>query len=234
MSVRPPSIDIMSTGEPVWQAGDAELLAELRALESRMHSVWADMLAVVAEIDSRGIAGKEGYGTTVELIRVLCRVPRGEARARVSAAGDVLAGRGLGVALVRPRLPETAVAVADGAIGAADVAVIRSVLARVPAQVGEEQRGQVEAELARHARILDSRQLAVLGNRMLAYLDQDGSAPKDQAETRRWLRFTDRDGGVELSGWLDREAAEIVRSALSPLSAGAITGSCTIPAGGSR
>jgi hypothetical protein len=29
----------------------------------------------------------------------------------------------------------------------------------------------------------------------------------------------DRDGGYELAGWLDREAAEIVRSALSPLAA---------------
>ncbi|MGH3782510.1 MAG: DUF222 domain-containing protein [Pseudonocardiaceae bacterium] len=33
------------------------------------------------------------------------------------------------------------------------------------------------------------------------------------------MTFTDRDGGYELGGWLDREAAEIVRSALSPLAA---------------
>jgi hypothetical protein len=31
------------------------------------------------------------------------------------------------------------------------------------------------------------------------------------------LSFHDRDGGYELRGWLAREAAEIVRSALSPL-----------------
>ncbi|MGH3816108.1 MAG: DUF222 domain-containing protein [Pseudonocardiaceae bacterium] len=209
----------MSLGVPVWQAGDSELLAELRAMETRMHSLWAEMLSVVAEVDSRGIAGKEGYGTTVQLIRALCRVPRSEARARLSAAGDVLPSRGLNGAALPPPLPVTAAAVAEGMIGAADVAVIRSVLARIPANVGEEQRAQVEAELAHHARTLDAGQLAVLGRRTLAYLDQDGPAPKDQPETRRWLRFTDRDGGVELSGWLDREAAEIVRSALSPLAA---------------
>ncbi len=33
------------------------------------------------------------------------------------------------------------------------------------------------------------------------------------------MTFSDRDGGYELRGWLDREAAEIVRSALSPLAA---------------
>ncbi|MGH3779857.1 MAG: DUF222 domain-containing protein, partial [Pseudonocardiaceae bacterium] len=80
-------------------------------------------------------------------------------------------------------------------------------------------RAQVEAELALHARTLDAGQLALLGTRMLAYLDQDGSRPNDSPETRRRLTFTDRDGGYELGGWLDREAAEIVRSALSPLAA---------------
>ena len=33
------------------------------------------------------------------------------------------------------------------------------------------------------------------------------------------LRFRDRDGGYELAGWLDREATEVLRAALSPLAA---------------
>lgn len=203
----------------MWQESDDELLAELRALEIRMHSTWAEMLAVVAEVDSRGIAGAQGYGTTVELVRALARVPRSEARARVSAASEVLPGRGLDGTPVPPVLPQSAAAVAEGVIGAADVAVIRSVLARVPAHIGPERRAQVESELARHARTLDSRQLAVLGRRMLAYLDPDGPRPADEPDTSRHLQSSDRDGGYELSGWLDREAAEIVRAALSPLAA---------------
>ncbi len=208
----------MSTA-PVWQGSDAELLAELGALETRLHSTWAQMLSVIAEIDSRGTAGAVGYGTTVELVRAVARVSRGEARARVAAAADVLPSRGLGGAPVEPRLAETAAAVAEHAIGAADVGVIRSVLARIPAHIGEEKRTEVEAELARHARTLDAGQLAALGKRILAYLDQDGTRPKDTPEARRRLSFHDRDGGYELAGWLDREAAEIVRSALSPLAA---------------
>jgi len=46
--------------ESSWQASDAELLAGLRELETRMRSTWAQMLPVVAEVHSRGIAGKEG------------------------------------------------------------------------------------------------------------------------------------------------------------------------------
>ena len=207
----------MST--PVWQSSDEELLAELGALETQMHATWAQMLSVVAEIDSRGVAAMKGYRSTVELVRAVGRVPRSEARSRVDAAADVLAGRGLNGAPVEPRLPETAAAVAEHAIGPADVAVIRSVPARIPAHLGSEQRAQAEAELARQARILDAGQLAVLGKRMLAYLDQDGRPPKEHQQISRHLHFHDRNGGYELSGWLDREAAEIVRSALSPLAA---------------
>ena len=87
-------------------------------------------------------------------------MPRSEARSRVDAAADVLSGRELGGTLVAPRLPETAAAVAEHAIGAADVAVIRSVLARIPVHCGSQQRAQVEAGLARQARILDAGQLA--------------------------------------------------------------------------
>jgi hypothetical protein len=201
---------------PVWQSGDEQLLAELGALETQLHASWAQVLTVIAEIDSRGIAAAKGYGSTVELVRAIARVPRSEARSRFDAAADVLPGRGLGGAPVEPRLPRTAAAVADHAIGAADVAVIRSIMVRLPARIDAQQRAQVEAELARRACILDAGQLAVLSKQMLAYLGQDGRPPKDQPETRRHLRLRDCDGGYELSGWLDREAAEILRSARWP------------------
>jgi hypothetical protein len=205
--------------QQVWQSSDADLLTELGALETQLHSTWAQMLAVVAEIDSRSIAPGLGYSSTVELVRAIARIPRSEARARVNAAADVLPRRGVNGAPAEPTLPNTAAAVAEAAIGAADVAVIRSVLARIPPHLGPDTRAEVEAELARHARTLDASQLAILGRRILAYLDQDGRRPDDAPETRRTLRFHDRDGGYELSGWLDREAAEILRCALSPLAA---------------
>ena len=68
----------------MWQCSDAALVAELGALETRLHSTWAQMLSVVAEIDSRGMASGLGYTTTTELLRAVARVPLGEARARRS------------------------------------------------------------------------------------------------------------------------------------------------------
>jgi hypothetical protein len=91
----------------VWQSSDADVLTELGALETRLHSTWAQMFS----------------------------------------------------------------------------AVIRSVLARLPPHLGAEKRAEVEAEVARHARTLDAGQLAVLGKRILAYLDQDGPRPPDTPQT---------------------------------------------------
>jgi hypothetical protein len=61
------------------------------------------MLSVITEIDSRAMAPGLGYGSTVELVRAIARIPRGEARARVNAAADVLPGRGVNGAPVEPK-----------------------------------------------------------------------------------------------------------------------------------
>ncbi|MGB8257237.1 MAG: hypothetical protein WCE71_18030, partial [Pseudonocardiaceae bacterium] len=84
----------MSTAA-VWQDSDAALVAELAALETRLHSTWAQLLSVVAEIDSRGTAATLGYPTITELVRAIARVPLSEARARIAAATDVLPSSGL-------------------------------------------------------------------------------------------------------------------------------------------
>src|SRR6476646_4285660 len=94
----------MSTAA-VWQDSDAALVADLGALETRLHSTWAQMLSVVAEIDSRGTATTVGYPSTVDLIRAVGRVSLGEARARIAAAAEVLPSRGLNGAPVEPNSP---------------------------------------------------------------------------------------------------------------------------------
>jgi hypothetical protein len=48
---------------PVWQRSDADLLTELGALETRLHSTWAQMLSIIAEIDARAMAPGLGMAT---------------------------------------------------------------------------------------------------------------------------------------------------------------------------
>ena len=120
LSVHQLRIGSMSTA-PVWQGSDVELLAELVALETRLHSTWAQMLSVVAEIDSRGMAGAAGYGTTVELVRAVARVSRGEARARVALGSGELPTEGG----ERPQVVVTvSLPVLQGRIGSASLAMV--------------------------------------------------------------------------------------------------------------
>jgi len=142
----------------------------------------------------RGIAGKEGYGATVELVRALARVtPGGSGRRRGGRAGRARAGR----------CTDRAAAAAHCGCGGRSCDRLRGGRGGVGPP-----RPHTGPRAARDAGQTDP-----------CLLDQDGAPPKDITETRRRLSFTDRDGGYELSGWLDREAAEIVRSALSPLAA---------------
>jgi hypothetical protein len=100
----------------VWQSSDADLLAELAALETQLHSTWAQMLS---DALSRRRNRFPGYGARVGVWQ-------------------------------------------HGGVGSST-----------------DTRAEVEAELARHARTLDAGQLAILGRRILAYLDQDGRRPND-------------------------------------------------------
>jgi hypothetical protein len=50
----------------VWQSSDSDVLAELGALETQMHSTWAQMLSVVTETESRSMAVGLGYGSTIK------------------------------------------------------------------------------------------------------------------------------------------------------------------------
>jgi hypothetical protein len=101
----------------VWQDSDAALVAELAALETRLHSTWAQILSVVAEIDSRGTAATLGYPTTADLVRVIGRVPLGEAGPGSPPPPTCSPAPGAGAPLP-PTLPATAAAEAEHAIGA--------------------------------------------------------------------------------------------------------------------
>jgi hypothetical protein len=77
---------------------------------------------------------------------------------------------------------------------------------------------QAEQTLARAARRFDPAALARIGERLLAHLDPDGSAPAEEPEHQRELRVrTGPDGAVSLSGKLDPEGGARVLEVLSSL-----------------
>jgi hypothetical protein len=210
-----------------WQrAAEDEVLAGLAVAQRRMNAAYRELLEVVAEADRRGLAGAHGYVDAPRLVACTQNVSRAEARRRVAAAGSVLPGRTPSGAETQAPLPATAQALAEEAISGEHVEVIGQVLGALKPHL-ERHRAELEEYLAVHARTFDPQSLRVLGKRRLAVLDPDGPRPRDGSPTRNRLSFAEDGAGWDVRGWLDRESAAVVRSALSPLSAPRpVSGAC--------
>lgn len=73
---------------------DSEIVQALRDIELLSRTMQSVMLDVVAEIEARRIATREGFGTTARLLAGMLRLSAGEARTRVEHAGWVGGGAG--------------------------------------------------------------------------------------------------------------------------------------------
>ncbi|GAA0929099.1 HNH endonuclease signature motif containing protein [Pseudonocardia zijingensis] len=202
-----------------WQhAGEDEVLAGLAAAQQRMNGAYRELLEVVAEAERRGLAGAHGYVDAVRLVACTQNVSKAEARRRVAAAGSVLPGRTLTGAETAAPLPAAAQALAEHAISHEHVDVIRQILGALKPHL-EPHRAELEEYLAEQARTFDPHSLRTLGKRRVAFLDPDGPKPRDGSPSRNRLSFAEDGAGWDVRGWLDRESAAVLRSALSPLSA---------------
>jgi hypothetical protein len=89
---------------------------------------------------------------------------------------------------------------------------------RLPPSTHPGTAAEAEQTLATAARRFDPAALSQIGERLLAHLDPDGSAPSDEPETIRDLRVrTDPDGVVSLTGRLDPEGGARVLEVLDSL-----------------
>ena len=201
---------------------DNAMVQTLRDIETVSRQVQSVLLDVVAEVDSRGIAAREGFGTTRRLLSATLRVSAAEARTRVEQAAMVGPRRAMTGQALEPRLPATATALAAGEIGAGQLRVITETMAALPASVPEPARERTEADLAGYARDFDPRRLRLIAHRLLAALDPDGPEPADDptpttpVRGELWLRER-RDGRLGLEGWLDPEHGSMVRSLIEQL-----------------
>jgi hypothetical protein len=73
--------------DDVWQAGDEELLLAAADVQERINRESASLVALVAEIATRGLAGDRGFRDTADLLRTVQNVSRSTARARSTRHG---------------------------------------------------------------------------------------------------------------------------------------------------
>ncbi|MGH3913965.1 MAG: DUF222 domain-containing protein [Pseudonocardiaceae bacterium] len=194
------------------------VLTVLRDAEADFRRSYSRVLEVVAELDAEQAGATAGFGTTARLLAGVLNLSPGEARTRVEHA-ELLTARGsLTGAVLPPVLPATAAALAAGAIGPGHLRVITATMRRIPPTTHPEEIAQAEQTLAQMARRFDPPALGRIAERLLAYLDPDGTAPREEPEAQRELRVrTGPDGTVRLAGTLDPEGGARVTEVLSSL-----------------
>ena len=140
---------------------------------------------VIAELDERQLAGDFGRTSTADLLGELSRLSPAEAKARVRAAHDMGPRREFSGAPLAPLFARVAEAQRDGLISAAHARVITGCIDALPSHLAYELAGPVEQFLVEHALHLDPKRLAVAARRLLATVDPDGAAPRDEDQYRR-------------------------------------------------
>jgi hypothetical protein len=192
---------------------DDEVLEFWRAVEVQQRRLAAVDHAVIADVERRGLPGLHACVSTVVFTRQVLNVAPGEAKARVDAAHRLGPRHLVSGPAVPPQFPDTAHAVASGAVSSRHAAVITRAVGELPDEVVDELGGWVEQHLLEHAGSLDPVQLARYARGLVDRLDQDGQYQElDYQQRRRELRIFDRpDGSCRIEGSCTAEAAEHLR-----------------------
>jgi len=185
-------------------------------LEAQLASV---QLAAVREVDRRDLGKTTGYTSTAAWLSDRYRV-------RPETAGrTVKLGRTLDTSL-----PATGAALREGRISADHAHVIAGAIAGLPSEAGPVVRGEAEQVLLQHAATFHPKDLARLGRTVLNTIDPDladqvlakelAKAEKKAARERELSLHDDPYGlGTWIRGRLDPITADMLRTALEPLSA---------------
>ncbi|MFF5175857.1 DUF222 domain-containing protein [Micromonospora sp. NPDC000089] len=203
---------------PAWPLGEAELVASLDAVHAVEQRLAAVKLALVREVDGRGVATAQGASSTAVWLRDRLRVSGRSARelVRVAAALDA------GPSAVRA-------AVVSGAVTVAQGEVILAAVEALPAEAGPEVADKAAHALLDAAGRFEPAVLRRLGERVLAHVAPEIaeraelealSRAAQRAWERRHVTLADQaDGQVRLVGSLDAETAALLRAAIDPLTA---------------
>ncbi|WP_282782646.1 HNH endonuclease signature motif containing protein [Nocardia sp. CC201C] len=187
---------------------DAEFAARIRGLEVCRRRLEAVGHRHVVEINDRHLWTTTG---SVGLYRYLVEtllLAKADAVARVKAAAQLGVMTSAYGEKCEPRLPHTAVAHAEGAISGDHARAVMRVMERIPDAVDTERRAVAEEHLAAAARTGTPEMVGKVGDRILGYLDPDGSLTTDEDRARlRAATFGEQrlDGMSTFEGCFDPE-----------------------------
>jgi hypothetical protein len=135
----------------MWQHDGTELVRALQDIESRMRRDYAAQLELIAELDTRNVAGEHGYPSLREFLRDVLRISRGEANRRIGHAHAVTDIELISGGTIEAPLQATATALRAGELGPEHVQTIAKTLTNLPMAVTPEDRRHAEDVLVRAA-----------------------------------------------------------------------------------
>ena len=156
-----------------WCRSDRDLVDDVRETLALRAQVDALLLRQLAEVDSRGIAGRRGCPSTRAWLRSAHRVGPTEASALVRTA-----------LALRDELPAVGAALAAGEVSLAQAQVCVQAIADLPAQTPIAKRPQAEATMIDSARSFDPVLLARIGRRLAEIIDPEGVQARDEQPDR--------------------------------------------------
>jgi hypothetical protein len=182
----------------------------------RMRSAEAELGAVLVEVERRGVMELFGYRSVARLLEHLGDVAKPVAERLVKRARLLNPGRALDGTPIPALAPATGAAAVAGRLSTPMIDVITGVLADVPV----EHRDSAEADLLAFAEDAGHKQVGVLGARILAHLNPDGSEPDDTepvVPARELFLRRRRSGTWELTGKFDDETGTRASALLDAL-----------------
>ncbi|MCU1641013.1 MAG: hypothetical protein JWN03_1288 [Nocardia sp.] len=168
---------------PVSDNDIVELMQQIETSTRRLASVTQDL---IVQACARSLPARNGSGSPALYLQAVLHISHGDAINRWRAAEDLAVWHRVGddEADPVPVLPCAAQALDEGAISLDHVRVIRAVMNRLPGKVAPEARAYAEQQLTRQARALDPTQLPRIGERVLGFLDPDGTLTEDADRQR--------------------------------------------------
>ncbi|MBA3798484.1 MAG: DUF222 domain-containing protein [Geodermatophilaceae bacterium] len=152
-----------------WSRSEPELVADLRETLALRDQVDALLLTQIAEVDSRGVAGRRGCPSTRAWLRSAHRIAPGEASRLVKTA-----------TALRDDLPAVAAALRAGEMSLAQAQVCVDAIGELPAATTVAKRPQAEATMVEASESFDPVLLARIGRRLAEIIDPDGVQARDE------------------------------------------------------
>jgi hypothetical protein len=167
---------------------DAQVVEVADVHEQIARRLWGIGHRRVMDVSDRGAFTKTGHKSIRHFMDERLRIT--DLRGRIAAMDAVCTKYSMQGERLTPKHPYLADAVAEGALGPSHVTAVLDVIIKIPAAVIPEKKHAAEMLLVDAARSCTPTQIGKVGQKILGYLDPDGSLTEDRDRARRrGIRF---------------------------------------------